>query len=369
MVLNLFAGLKSLLKRRDVCIDNAVFRIHWFVTSMILVISSIIVSARQYFGNPIECIHTDKIPPNIINTYCWIHSTFTLPDALAKKIGSEVPFPGIDNSGQSNGERSYHSYYQWVCFVLFIQAIFFYTPHYLWKVWEGGLMKTVVMGLKIAILTEEERGKKKQILLDYLVRHMRTHRMYVFRYFFCEFLCLVNVVGQLYFMNHFVNGEFMDLGVRVLNQSISDQEQRQDPLVFVFPRMTKCTFRRFGVSGDVQSYDALCILPQNIINEKIYIILWFWFMFLAVMCGLVVIYRMFIAIFPVFRPFFLHARCRIASRHEINIVLRKTNIGDWFLLYMLGKNVDPVMFKEIVSEMAKKVEPPVSDMNNKTTAA
>lgn len=369
MVLTLFAGLKSLLKRRDVCIDNAVFRIHWFVTSMVLVVFSILVSARQYFGSPIECIHTDKLPPNIINTFCWIHSTFTLPDALDKRIGAEVPYPGVDNTGQSNGVRKYHTYYQWVCFVLFIQAILFYVPHYLWKVWEGGLMKTIVLGLKIALLTDEEKGRKKQILIDYLCRHMRTHRMYAFRYFFCELLCLVNVIGQMYLMNCFVNGEFVSLGMRVINQSISDQEYRQDPLIFVFPRMTKCTFRRFGVSGDLQKYDALCILGQNVINEKIYIILWFWFMMLAVLCSLVVVYRLTIAFFPMFRPFFLHARCRIASRHHINVVLRKTNIGDWFLLYMLGKNVDPIIFKEIVAEMAKKVDPPVTDANSTTTPA
>ena len=45
--------------------------------------------------------------------------------------------------------------------------------------------------------------------------------------------------------------------------------------------MTKCTFHKFGPSGTVQAFDGLCVLPLNIINEKIYVFLWFWFVTLA----------------------------------------------------------------------------------------
>ena len=45
--------------------------------------------------------------------------------------------------------------------------------------------------------------------------------------------------------------------------------------------MTKCTFHKFGPSGTVQTFDGLCVLPLNIINEKIYVFLWFWFVTLA----------------------------------------------------------------------------------------
>jgi hypothetical protein len=36
----------------------------------------------------------------------------------------------------------------------------------------------------------------------------------------------------------------------------------------VFPRMAKCIYRKFGASGTIQTHDALCILPINVINEK-----------------------------------------------------------------------------------------------------
>ena len=38
----------------------------------------------------------------------------------------------------------------------------------------------------------------------------------------------------------------------------------------VFPKVSKCTFHRYGPSGTIGNHDGLCILPINIINEKEY---------------------------------------------------------------------------------------------------
>ena len=63
----------------------------------------------------------------MLNTYCWIHSTYTIPSAFWKRIGFDVAHPGVDKT-QDPLERRYHKYYQWVCFTLFFQAILFYIP-------------------------------------------------------------------------------------------------------------------------------------------------------------------------------------------------------------------------------------------------
>ena len=42
----------------------------------------------------------------------------------------------------------------------------------------------------------------------------------------------------------------------------------------------------------VEKHDALCILPLNIVNEKIYIFLWFWLLMLGSLSTLVVVYRL-----------------------------------------------------------------------------
>ena len=55
--------------------------------------------------------------------------------------------------------------------------------------------------------------------------------------------------------------------------------------------MTKCTFHKYGPSGTIQNHDGLCVLAINIITEKIYLILWFWFVLLAFWTALFLCFR------------------------------------------------------------------------------
>lgn len=73
-------------------------------------------------GDPISCINDGAIPVHVINTYCWITYTFTMPGQHGKHVGTEVAQSGL---GNDNADKIYHSYYQWVPFVLFFQVSIF----------------------------------------------------------------------------------------------------------------------------------------------------------------------------------------------------------------------------------------------------
>ena len=114
---------------------------------VVLITSSLLVTSRQYIGDPIDCIVDSDIPQNVMDTYCWIHATFTIPNRVLANIGLEVPHPGV--APPVHEEKKYHKYYQWVCFTLFFQAALFYLPRFLWKIWEGGRIKMLVQGRKL----------------------------------------------------------------------------------------------------------------------------------------------------------------------------------------------------------------------------
>ncbi|GBP17236.1 Innexin inx1 [Eumeta japonica] len=124
-----------------------------------------------------------------------------------------------------------------------------------------------------------------------MIFDLQRHKSYAFRYWACELLCLINIVTQLWMMDSFFNGEFFSYGTRVLGYSEVPQEERYDPMIYVFPRVTKCTFHKYGASGTIQTHDSLCILPLNIVNEKTYIFIWFWYIILALVLCLLVLYR------------------------------------------------------------------------------
>ncbi|CAG2164365.1 unnamed protein product [Oppiella nova] len=359
MVLALFQPVKKLVKKETVYIDNNTFRLHYRATVILLIAFSIVITSGQYFGDPIDCIskdfqRVDKHPFDMLDTYCWIHSTFVLPDAMNKKVGVEVAHPGVDKHTPDQ-KQVYHSYYQWVGFVLFLQAVMFYAPRYIWKNYEDGKLKVLVQGLGNPIIKDGERGEKIQALTKYLKANLRYHNAYFWYYTACELANMANVIIQMYLVDSFLGGAFSTYGSDVLNHSESDQENRVDPMIQVFPRMTKCTFRQYGSSGDVQKHDALCILPLNIVNEKIYIILWFWFIILAVITGITIVYRLLIIFFPALRYLTLRSQARLTDANHLRLVMEVSKIGDWFLLSLLCRNIDGQHYRELIQEFSKAI--------------
>ena len=98
-----------------------------------------------------------------------------MPAAFGREVGSQVAHPGVANEYQFEGPaRKYYTYYQWVCFVLFFQGLACYFPKWVWENCEGGLMKTLVMGLNHYVYTEDEKRKKKEAIIDYVMRHLKV---------------------------------------------------------------------------------------------------------------------------------------------------------------------------------------------------
>ncbi|OWR45727.1 shaking B isoform D [Danaus plexippus plexippus] len=94
-------------------IDSVAFRLHCGATTAALLAASAALTTRHLVGNPIDCIHTRDIPEDVLNTYCWIHSTFTV-------AGEAGAYPGVRPAGTA--PRRYGKYYQWVAFMLFLQV-------------------------------------------------------------------------------------------------------------------------------------------------------------------------------------------------------------------------------------------------------
>ena len=66
------------------------------------------------------------IAKNVINTYCYVLTTFTLPKHWNSKIGHEAAHMGVGTFNPAEDEVTYKAYYQWVPFVLFLQVL---QPH------------------------------------------------------------------------------------------------------------------------------------------------------------------------------------------------------------------------------------------------
>jgi len=368
-MLDLFSQLAYFFKIQDsVTIDNNVFRLHYKATVMLLVMCTLLVTARQYIGDPIDCM-VEGIPGNIMDTYCWISSTFSVNNRWVGEQGRDHAHPGVAPIGKDGEDHVYHKYYQWVCFVLFFQAGFFYLPRYLWKNAEGGRINMLVSGMDGVSMAVggEERSERIGTLVRYFRDYRGTHASYFSRFVACELLNLANVLGQMYFMDRFLGGEFSTYGLKVLAHSELDYRQREDPMAVVFPKVAKCSFHKYGPSGSLETYDALCVLPLNIINEKIYIFLWFWFILLASTTAIFMVYRFATLLGSGIRVAMIQARCGRLSRDKVSDLLSAPDlsysqqVGDFFLLYLIGKNIDEVTMKEFIVSLHSALKPSYGD--------
>jgi len=93
---------------------------------------------------------------------------------------------------------------------------------------------------------------------------------------------------------------------------------------------------KYGGSGTIQRFDALCVLSMNIVNEKIYIFLWFWFIILAVATAIHLIVRVLQFFMPDMRQRYIYNCNFVLDKTKLNL----TNPG-WFFWRTLAtwKNV------------------------------
>lgn len=346
--------LKYLGKIKSTTIDNTAFKLHYKYTFNALIIACAVVTSYQFFGTPIMCLTQAKtVNPKTINNYCWVEGTFTMPKALTKITGEDVVMPGIEKKDRQD-EILPHQYYQWVCFVLFLQALAFYFPHLLWKRWEKGQVRRLVADLNKALLDDGKKTKSATSLVQFLVSRKGQFNSYALGYFFCEILNFVHVLFEFYITNLFLGGNFIAYGWQALFFDGSADEI--NPLTRVFPKMTKCNFNHYGSSGDVQIYDNYCLLPLNIINEKIYIAFWIWLVFLAIVSFLTIIYRLSCFYYPPARYRLLQIVSRRSRPQVVIDLVNQLTYGDWFVLYLLGQNIQQSHLADILELLSLQLE-------------
>lgn len=256
------------------------------------------------------------VSSKVMDDYCWIHSTFHVRSEYQGNVGCILDTSLSENSAihlvASNTPDT--AFYQWVPFTLVFQALIFYIPRKLWKSFEGGLMEAFGSDSKQSlmlstvdevslddvdsILVRETVAKKYANFFQSTLHH---NNGYFLQYFICEVLNFFIDVFNIYFTDMFLGGRFLRYGSQVIKFYMHSHAERRDlpnPMCTAFPTVTSCTFHSVGTAAGEQKFNSLCVLSLNIINEKIYLLLWFWFYFLTLLTGCHLVYRLFVILIP-----------------------------------------------------------------------
>ena len=198
----------------------------------------------------------------------------------------------------------------------------------------------------------------------YFKEDLRSHGGYAINFFLCELLTLINVIAQIYITDRFLGYQFTTYGTEVIKMTTMDPEVRADPMNVVFPKVTKCTFHMYGPSGTVTKHDGLCILALNILNEKIFVFLWFWFVLLAVVTAVSIIYRaatlasLSLRVRAVMKQ--LHGQVHQNLVHDVLTCPQHSwidQIGDYWVMFLLSKNLPAIAMRELLEELKPLMNP------------
>lgn len=169
-------------------------------------------------------------------------------------------------------------------------------------------------------------------------------------------------MGQIFVLDLFLGGAFRNYGAAVAAFTHTPRVPSDfldftsvNPMDQYFPKLTKCWFRNYGPSGSIQLKDRLCVLPLNIVNEKIFVILWFWLIFLAFVSTIAVCFRFLLFSIRPLRTFMIMGQLRFVKRRVVSRITKHFGFGDWFILYLLGKNMNPIIYKDLIIELSKEI--------------
>jgi len=349
----------------------------------------LVLGLSEYFGDRINCINTTDqsgAPSgDEINNFCLIHGTRYIKEddatSMKKALGlsdSDInPYCDIDLEERSKAkdQKPDTVYYQWVPFIFLLNAVVFTTPYFFWRWSEGGFIKGFLVEGNQAKnvcqnIDDPERRDLAKSQARYFRMKMRSHECVFWRLVACEAANLLVVCINFGLVNLFLGGTFEAYGVastKFLDLALNHDIALSNPMCHAFPTMTKCSFiKTLAASGTNTIYQYLCILPHNIANQKIFLAFWVLFIILFSVAIFGIIYRTYtLAVLG-------HRKSQILDNVDLghwdhdekgkiegmieNHFSGWRQYGDWYMLQLIGKNVDRHYFNYFIVELSNALE-------------
>jgi len=327
-------------------VSSLIFDLHR-LTASLLIVSSILTTSRQFFGDPIHCFVGGHISLNVFQSYCFMTATYTLPRMVSNTSSSHPGVgTGVVHAGGAEEGTVYHNYYQWVCLLLAVQASICYLPWAVWKGIEDGRVGKLLVKVSQDPLTETPLSDQVESLGNFLHSHRGWFNSCALKLLFCQVVALAFTVGQMYLMDLVLANQFLSFGSHFFSLGMLSEA-----LNVVFPKVVKCSMSYHGVSGNIENNSGMCTLPINIVNEKIYLVLWLWFTFLACISAISLVYQSILLLFPSTRKMEIQIRSRSSQPHQVGWVVDQSTYGDVVLLQLIAKNTDTAQFTALLNHL------------------
>lgn len=226
------------------------------------------------------------------------------------------------------------------------EFFFLQIPRLLWTYLENGKVRKIVEKLNsLELIAESECRQQFSRLAVVFWSSKPTSRNYLRSFVGCQLLYVVNALVQVALTDSFLQGRFLKVFPRwIFGYSMLDD---------VFPKMVKCRLQSYGSGGSAQDINVLCLLPINVLNEKIYLVVWVVYLIVTVSCIGQIAFVVRLLLFRRFRSF---RPCLVSALDGNDEFDFSFNRGGWLVLKFVQDNVDdPLVFEKYMMTIKKRV--------------
>ncbi|KAI1714756.1 innexin domain-containing protein [Ditylenchus destructor] len=258
-------------------------RLNCRYTVTILAVSAGLLLTTHFWGEPITCwlpAEFTKGWTDYANQYCYVHGTYF----------SFLEQPLDWNEGQR--QKIAIDYYQWVPYVLALQAIFFYIPRFLWKVLSsfsgydlpGSIRHVDLVWNQVRMSTFAERMQVlDRQLTPYLwdgirLSKRRNRGQLSLHYLLYTLIQASNATLMFLWLNQLINSPMYSWSGSSILVDLYNGRNWQS--TGHFPRITHCDFARRKLAS-TSTETITCVLTLNFYYEKLLLFLWFWMLFVT----------------------------------------------------------------------------------------
>lgn len=332
--------------------DNYIDRISSYYTVSILLFFEIYVTTVEYVGEPVYCWSPPELNPNeikYINYLCWVANTYRLPLELTLPSNYQLREDVSDEI----------TYYKWVPMMLFLMALLFFLPRFVFKALaeKSGVevKKMCILGkmsMDVLIEHREQRLRYIAAYLDLFCSGVNKYqagicssaREKIGMYFsmgcgrhygnyfitlniFVRLLYFLNAFGQLFLLNEFLGNKFYLYGYESIAAFVDGNDWTISPR---FPRVTHCDIEIRQITN-IQRWTLQCVIPINLYNEKIFLFMWFWCVLLSVLSGFNLCMTIAIGVLPQMRETFIKKHLNMKNMLDQKQKRRHNRICEKFI--------------------------------------
>ncbi|XP_070500660.1 innexin inx4-like, partial [Chironomus tepperi] len=294
---------------------------------------------------PTSCKLSDKARYDVMDYECWINGDY-----------SSYMNTYSSNPRYQQQEFLKIGFYGLIVPLLVLQALCLIAPRVHWHYKQEQTIPKTLKKLHTKEISDDWINQRTQ-LINY-IKHVDKsyHQLFATKYMFCELITIILIIIIMLLMSLVINDFWYEYRSAATSLFMLDFSRLYLTSSRIFPKQADCHFYTYEVNIYTKHRNGVCVFPQNVFNDKIFAILYIWYIFILTWSILNFIILIAKLSFKCLRLKEIRRMLgRPATIWECKYLSENGDYGLWFTLRIFRRNMHLVHFQDLCTELLNEV--------------